>query len=101
MRMASCPNCGEHNVNGYKKRGGWLSKCYNCGYTSEVPLPSRKISRYCWNLNYERLTGETLPDEACGRQKGAFTKRERREGEDKMIYWFTQEDKERLSEDNE
>lgn len=101
MRMAACPNCGEHNVNGYKKRGGWLSKCYNCGYTSEVPLPSRKISRYCWNLNYERLTGETLPDEACGRQKGAFTKRERREGEDKMIYWFTQEDKERLSEDSE
>ena len=96
MRMAACPKCNKHNVNGYKKRGGWLSKCYNCGYTSEVPLESRKLSRYCWNINYENLTGETLPDEACGRQKGAFMKREKKIDLDKTIHCFTLEQAQKM-----
>lgn len=95
MRMASCPKCGEHNVNGYKKRGGWLSKCYACGYTSEVPLPSRKLSRYCWNINYERLTNEKLSDEVCGRMNDSFTEKEKENGLNKMIHWFTKVDKEK------
>lgn len=94
MRMAHCPSCGGHNVNNYKKMGGWLSKCYDCGYTSEVPLSDRKLARYCWNLNYERQTGETLPDECCGRMSNSFMRKEKKAGFDKAVHWFFQEDKE-------
>ena len=41
---------------------------------------SRKLSRYRWNINYEKKTGEKLPDEMCGRQKGAYMKKEIRAG---------------------
>lgn len=88
MRLAHCPMCHGHNVNNYKKREKWFTKCYDCGYTSTNPLPSRKLSRYSWNLNYERLTGEKLPDEACGRQKGAFMKKEKRAGLDQEVQFF-------------
>lgn len=81
MRMANCPECGGHNVNGFKKGNHWGSKCYNCGYTViDKAWVTRKLARYAWNLNYERVTGETLPDEMCGRQDRAYTKKEIREG---------------------
>lgn len=83
MRMAHCPICGGGNVNNFKKGLYWGSKCYNkeCGYTViDKDYYSRKIARYAWNQNYEKLTGETLPDEMCGRQDRAFTKKERAVG---------------------
>lgn len=87
MRMAPCPACGGHNVNGFKdkKHDCWASKCYDCGYTvSNEQFYSRKIARYYWNRNYEKLTETTLPDEMCGRQDGAFMKKELRQGLDKI-----------------
>lgn len=82
MRMAPCPVCGEHNVNGKKRKDGtWESLCFNCGYEvfNEKTI-SRKLARYLWNLNYEKMTGNKLPDEMCGRQKGAYMKKEKRAG---------------------
>lgn len=83
MRMAKCPACGGHNVNGFKDKhlDCWGSKCYDCGYTVvDEQDNSRKLSRYRWNINYEKKTGEKLPDEMCGRQKGAYMKKEIRAG---------------------
>lgn len=83
MRMAPCPKCGGHNVNNFKKGRIWGSKCYDkeCGYTLiSDDFISRKIARYAWNRDYEQKTGNTLPDEMCGRQNGAFTKKERLAG---------------------
>lgn len=80
MRLASCPSCKGHNVNNFKKRGKWRTKCYDCGYEVESDSESRKLARYSWNLNYEWLTKESLPDEMCGRQKGAYTKKEIKAG---------------------
>ena len=93
MRMAKCPICGKTAPNGFKKGNKWYSKCYNkeCGYTTEVGMPTRKMSRFNWNLNYERLTGETLPDEMTGRQKGAYMKKEIRCGVPELVQCFTQE----------
>ena len=87
MRMAKCPACSGHNVNGFKDKhlDCWGSKCYDCGYTViDERFHSRKIARFYWNRNYEKLTGEVLPDEMCGRQKGAFMKKELRIGLDKL-----------------
>lgn len=94
MRMAPCPVCGKTAPNGFKKGNKWYSKCYNkeCGYTTEVGMPTRKMSRFNWNLNYERLTNETLPDEMTGRQKGAYMKKEIRCGVPELVQCFTQED---------
>lgn len=94
MRMAPCPVCGKTAPNGFKKGNKWYSKCYNkeCGYTTEVGMPTRKMSRFNWNLNYERLTGETLPDEMTGRQKGAYMKKEICCGVPELVQCFTQED---------
>lgn len=92
MRMAACPKCKEHNVNGFKKHDKWYSKCYNCGFTTEVGQYSRKNSRYNWNLLYEKMTGETLPDECCGRQPRAYMKKEIQAGIPQLISCFTQED---------
>lgn len=100
MRMANCPVCGGHNVNGFKKHNKWYSKCYNkeCGFTTPVGMPTRKLSRYNWNLLYESMTGEELPDEACGRQDRAYMKKEKRCGLPELTYCFTQEDYEKWSE---
>lgn len=100
MRMAPCCKCGQHNVNGFKKHNKWYSTCYNkeCRFTTEVGMPTRKLSRYNWNLLYEKETGEVLPDEACGRQERAFMKKEIRAGLHKLIYCFTQEDFDKWSE---
>lgn len=94
MRMAKCPMCGQHNVNGFKKHNKWYSTCYNkeCRYTTEVGMPTRKMSRFNWNLNYERLTGEILPDEMAGRQKGAYMKKEIRCGVPELVQCFSQKD---------
>lgn len=89
MRMAPCPVCGEHNVNNFKdkKKECWGSKCFSCGYVFEDDrFYSRKMARIYWNRNYEKMTGETLPDETCGRQKGAFMKKEIRAGLDKLEF---------------
>ena len=100
MRMAKCPMCGKPAPNGFKKGNKWYSKCYNkeCGYTTEVGMPTRKMSRFNWNLNYERLTGETLPDEMTGRQKGAYMKKEIRCGVPELVQCFSQEDFEKWEE---
>lgn len=100
MRMAKCPVCGRHNVNGFKKNSKWYSTCYNkeCRYTTEVGMPTRKMSRFNWNLNYEHLTGEVLPDEMTGRQKGAYMKKEIQCGVPELVNCFTQEDFEKWSE---
>ena len=94
MRMAPCPVCNGKNVNNFKKNNKWYSTCYSkeCRYTTEVGMPTRKMSRFNWNLNYERLTGETLPDEMTGRQKGAYMKKEIRCGVPELVQCFTQED---------
>lgn len=94
MRMASCPKCGLHNVNGVKNKDKWYSKCFNkeCNFITEVGMPTRKISRYNWNRLYEHETGEELPDDACGRQERAFMKKELKAGLDKLVDCFTQED---------
>lgn len=55
-------------------------------------MPTRKMSRFNWNLNYEHLTGETLPDEMTGRQKGAYMKKEIRCGVPELVQCFSQED---------
>ena len=100
MRMANCPVCGGHNVNGFKKHNRWYSKCYDkeCGFTTLVGMPTRKLSRYNWNLLFEDISGEKLPDEACGRQDRAFTKKEKRCGLDKLIHCFSKEDYDKWSE---
>lgn len=94
MRMAPCPVCGKTAPNGFKKGNKWYSKCYNkeCGYTTEVGMPTRKMSRFNWNLNYECLTGETLPDEMTGRQNGAYMKKEIRCGVPELVQCFSQKD---------
>lgn len=94
MRMAKCPMCGQHNVNGFKKHNKWYSTCYNkeCRYTTEIGMPTRKMSRFNWNLNYERLTDETLPDEMTGRQNGAYMKKEIRCGVPELVQCFSQKD---------
>lgn len=79
--MAPCPKCGESGgINGFKKHGWWQTKCYRCGYVLDIECPSRKISRYIWNRNYENVTGETLEDEMCGRMPNSFMKKEVRAG---------------------
>lgn len=100
MRMAKCPMCGKTAPNNFKKGNKWYSKCYNkeCGYTTEVGMPTRKMSRFNWNLNYERLTGETLPDEMTGRQNGAYMKKEIRCGVPELVQCFSQEDFEKWKE---
>lgn len=100
MRMAPCPKCGEHNVNGFKKHNRWYSKCYNknCLFETEIGMPTRKLSRYNWNLLFEQITGEKLPDDCCGRQDTAFMKKEKRLGLPELIHCFTQEDYEKWSE---
>lgn len=94
MRMAPCPMCGGKNTNGFKKNNKWYSTCYNkeCRYTTEVGMPTRKMSRYNWNLNYEHITGEKLPDEMCGRQRGSFMKKEIRCGVPQLVHCFSKED---------
>ena len=94
MRMAPCPVCGQHNVNGFKKKNLWYSTCYNkdCRFTTEVGMPSRKMSRFNWNLLYERTTNQFLPDDMCGRQKGAYMKKEVKAGVPELVKCFTQED---------
>lgn len=94
MRMSCCPKCGQHNVNGVKIKQKWYSKCFNkdCGFITEVGMPTRKLSRFNWNLFYEHETGEQLPDEICGRQDRAFMKKEINAGLDKLVHCFTQED---------
>lgn len=94
MRMAKCPICGQHNVNGFKNNNKWYSTCYNkeCRYTTEVGMPTREMSRFNWNLNYERLTGEILHDEMTGRQKSAYTKKEIRCGVPELVQCFSQKD---------
>lgn len=84
LRMAKCPMCGGHNVNNYKSKDKthWGSKCYDkeCGYKVEdESFTDRKYARYCWNINYERATGEQLPDNMCGRDKGQINRRDKRE----------------------
>lgn len=100
MRMAPCPICGGRNVNGFKKHEKWYSTCYNkeCRFTTKVGMPTRKLSRYNWNLLYEKMTGETVPDEACGRQPRAYMKKEVRAGLPELVQCFTQEDYEEWSE---
>lgn len=100
MRMAPCPACGGHNVNGFKKHNKWYSTCYNkeCRFTTKVGMPTRKLSRYNWNLLYEKMTGEALPDEACGRQDRAYMKKEKRCGLPELVQCFTQEDFNKWSE---
>ena len=100
MRMAPCPVCNGKQVNNFKRKNRWYSTCYNkeCRYTTDVGMPTRKMSRFNWNLNYERLTGETLPDEMTGRQKGAYMKKEIRCGVPELVQCFTQEDFEKWEE---
>lgn len=79
MRMAHCPMCGGGNVNNLKgKNFKWYSKCYNkeCGFVTKVGMPTRKLARYHWNLLAEDITGDTYPDDACGRQEGAYMRKE-------------------------
>lgn len=94
MRMSPCPVCHQRNVNGFKKKQKWYSTCYNkeCRFTTEVGMPTRKMSRYNWNRLYEHMTGETLPDEVCGRQDRAFMKKEIAAGVLELVDCFTQED---------
>lgn len=95
MRMAHCPRCGGGNVNSFKDKGNlWHATCYNkeCRFTTEVGMPTRKLSRYNWNLLYENMTGERLPDEACGRQSPAFMKKEVSAGASSLVKCFTKED---------
>lgn len=100
MRMAACPMCGQHNVNGFKKHNKWYSKCYNkeCLFQTPVGMPTRKMSRYNWNRLYEHITDEILPDEPCGRQDRAFMKKEIRCGVPELVDCFTQEDFDKWSE---
>lgn len=95
MRMAHCPKCGGGNVNSFKDEGNlWHATCYNkeCRFTTKVGMPTRKLSRYNWNLLYESMTGETLPDEACGRQSSAFMKKEASAGASELVRCFASDD---------
>lgn len=93
MRMATCPICGEGGANNFKdKKNLWYSKCYRCGFASKVGMPTRKLSRYNWNLLHEHITEERLPDDACGRQDRAFMKKEISAGAKTLIRCFTPED---------
>lgn len=94
MRMAPCPMCGQHNVNNCKKHNKWYSVCFNkeCKFITEVGMPSRKLTRFNWNLLYEKTSGEQLPDEMTGRQKTAFMKKEIKCGLPELTYCFTKED---------
>lgn len=86
MRMAPCPQCGEKGrVNGFKRHGWWMSKCYACGYTLDIECPSRKISRYIWNRNWENITGQKLEDEATGRASNSYMKKEIQAGIKKYV----------------
>ncbi len=93
MRMASCPICGEGGANNFKgKTHLWYSKCYRCGFTSNVGMPTRKMARYNWNRLCEHMTGEELPDEATGRMPRSFMKKEVQCGVPSLVDCLTQED---------
>lgn len=84
MKLAPCPKCHKTMVKWFiDKHGNFGCQCYNplCQYTliSEDYI-SRKIATYAWNRAYEIITGETLPDAMCGRQDGAFSKKEQMAG---------------------
>ena len=78
MRMAPCPLCNGKQVNNFKRKNRWYSICFNkeCGFTTDVPMFTRKMARYQWNRLYENKTGNKLPDEMTGRLSGSFMKKE-------------------------
>ncbi len=93
MRMAPCPNCGAGSCNNFKEKNHrWYSKCFQCGFTSNVGMPTRKLARYNWNLLAENMTGNTYPDDACGRQERAFMKKEKACGLPELVQCLTIDD---------
>lgn len=100
MRMSHCPMCGGGNVNNLKVHNKWYSRCYNkeCCFQTPIGMPTRKLSRYNWNLLHESITGEELPDDACGRQERAFMKKEIAAGAPTLVKCFTHEDLEKWEE---
>lgn len=94
-RMMPCPRCGEGGrVNGFKRRGDWYSKCYACDYVLDIPAPSRKLSRYMWNINWERETGGHADDECCGRTSNSYMQKEIRAGLKEYVETLGQSDTE-------
>lgn len=94
-RMMPCPACGNPGrVNGFKKNGDWFSKCYACGFTLQIPAPTRKLSRFLWNRNWESMTGQTAEDEACGRCDNSFMQKEVKAGLKEYVDTMGQSDPE-------